>query len=459
MSNHQYLYFQEPSTLLSNIENLDHTVDSSLNLSPNQDESSPTNIPIIRSVDKPSTSLPNVITFSEDLIKASVGFCRIDSIKKYLPELYQNTVKLDSTPADAVLDLGDMSTIRKSPRNTTPVPRPPIFGDVIYMDIVFGPDNSIGNVHYAILFTDRFSRMTYLYPLQNLTMDIQKQLEAFFAHIGFYPKRLISDFDTKLIGGKAREFLNSLLIHVNAAPAHRQDKNGLAERHWQTIVAMASNWLASAELPTKFWFFAVKRAAEVCNYFPIRLEDGTYSTPFELAHKCKPDLRVLFKLFSLAAVRCEHVGDSKLNKFEPQSIPIIAVGHCPSSNGLQFYNPATGTLISSIDYKLQSNVTSGSKFGYQYQPGTFFYRLDESTTVFAPTFALESKVLVHTHSPPHVATVIGIPTYDSPNRYTVAFKDGSISEYDANVLSTLGCQCYFIFTLHGSSTSRKIATD
>jgi hypothetical protein len=94
-------------------------------------------------------------------------------------------------------------------------------------------------------------------------------------------------------------------------------------------------------------------------------------------------------------------------------------------------------LISSIDYKLQSNVTSGSKFGYQYQPGTFFYRLDESTTVFAPTFALETKVLVHTHSPPHVATVISIPTYDSPNRYTVTFKDGSISEYDANVLFTL----------------------
>jgi hypothetical protein len=90
--------------LLSNIENLDYTVDSSLTLSPSQDESSTTNIPTIRSVDKPSTSLPNVITFSEDLIKASVGFRHIYSIKKYLPELYQNTVKLDSTPADAVLD-------------------------------------------------------------------------------------------------------------------------------------------------------------------------------------------------------------------------------------------------------------------------------------------------------------------------------------------------------------------
>jgi hypothetical protein len=25
---------------------------------------------------------------------------------------------------------------------------------------------------------------------------------------------------------------------------------------------MAGNWLASAELPAKFWFYAVKRAAE-----------------------------------------------------------------------------------------------------------------------------------------------------------------------------------------------------
>jgi hypothetical protein len=35
------------------------------------------------------------------------------------------------------------------------------------------------------------------------------------------PKCLISDFDTKLVGGQAREYLNSLLVQVNAAPFHR----------------------------------------------------------------------------------------------------------------------------------------------------------------------------------------------------------------------------------------------
>jgi len=97
--------------------------------------------------------------------------------------------------------------------------------------------------------------MTYIYPLQNLQSDIQKQMETFFSHIGVIPYCIITDFDLKLIGGRARAYLNSLLVHVNAAPAYHQDKNGLAERHWQTMVTMARNWLASAELPSSFCSF------------------------------------------------------------------------------------------------------------------------------------------------------------------------------------------------------------
>jgi len=360
---------------------------------------------------------------TEDLIRASVGFWRIDSIKQHLSHLYQDTISLDSSPPDAILDMGDMATLKQSSRNTHPVPCPNHFGDMIHMDIVFGTDISIGNVHYGLYFMDRYSRMTYIYPLQNLTSDIRKQ------------KRLISDFDMKLIGGSARDHLNSLHIHCNAAPAHRQDCNGLAEQHWQTIIAMARNWLASAELPASFWFYSVKRAAEVCNYCPIKLECGTWTTPFELAHSAKPDLCVLFKLFSVAAVCRERYGDLKLGKFDSQSTALIAIGCCPNSNGIQFYNPQNGTFISSIDYKFQPNVTSGAHFGLKYQPETFIYRLDESMSVFSPNFPLDTSVLVHTHSPPSLATIVGIPTHDSLKVYTVAFKDGSICEYPEALLT------------------------
>jgi hypothetical protein len=214
--------------------------------------SQPHVIPIVRSIDKASSSLPKKVHMNEDYLRACVGFRRVDTMKCILGDLYQSTVTLDNTPADAVLDQGNFASMKKKHCNTTPVLCPQNFGDVMHIDIIFGPEVAIGNVHYGLLIVDRFSRMTYLQPLQNLSSDIQKQLEAFFAHIGFIPRHLISDFDLKLIGGRAREYLNGMLIHVNAAPPHRQDKNGLAERHWQTLVSMSRNWLASAELPSTF---------------------------------------------------------------------------------------------------------------------------------------------------------------------------------------------------------------
>jgi hypothetical protein len=200
------------------------------------------------------------------------------------------------------------------------------------------------------------------------------------------------------------------------------------------MVAMARGWLASAELPATFWYYAVKRAAEICNYFPIQLEVGTWSTPSELAHATKPDLRVLFKMFGLAAVRRKCVRESKLGKFDSQSVPMIAIGRCSTSNGLLFYNPINSTFVSSVDYKFQHNTTSGTHFGYKYQSGTFFYRLDETNSIFSPKFAIDSMVHIHTHSPPPLAQIVGLPTYVSPNVYTVAFKDGSLSEYAEDLL-------------------------
>jgi hypothetical protein len=59
---------------------------------------------------------------TEDFIRAGLGFCRIDTLKSHLGQLYQNTITIDSLPADAVLDSGDLASVRKKPRNTTPVP-------------------------------------------------------------------------------------------------------------------------------------------------------------------------------------------------------------------------------------------------------------------------------------------------------------------------------------------------
>jgi hypothetical protein len=69
---------------------------------------------------------------------------------------------------------------------------------------------------------------------------------------------------------------------------------------------------------------------------------------------------------------------------------MIAVGRCPHSTGLQFYNPANGTLVSSIDYKFQHNITSGAHFGLKYQPGVFIYRLSSRLP-----FLLQNLLWIH----------------------------------------------------------------
>jgi len=127
---------------------------------PVTNESSSAPVPILRCVDKPSTTLPSRLTFTEDYIRASMGFRRVETIRRHLKSLYGLTVILDSCPPDAVLDAGDFATLHKSPRNTTPVVRPTSFGDVIHMDIIFGPAISLGNIHYGLLFMDRYSHMT-----------------------------------------------------------------------------------------------------------------------------------------------------------------------------------------------------------------------------------------------------------------------------------------------------------
>jgi len=84
---------------------------------------------------------------SEDFIQSCVGFRKIDTMKRHFITLYKDSVVLDNTPADAVLDPGCLATMKKKPRSTTPVPRPTCFADVIHMDIVFGPEISVGNIH------------------------------------------------------------------------------------------------------------------------------------------------------------------------------------------------------------------------------------------------------------------------------------------------------------------------
>jgi hypothetical protein len=66
---------------------------------------------------------------------------------------------------------------------------------------------------------------------------------------------------------------------------------------------------------------------------------------------------LLLRLSDMKEVNSENLG-----KFDAQSLSMIAIGKCPNSNGLLFYNPVNHTFVSSIHYQFQHHMTSGARF-------------------------------------------------------------------------------------------------
>lgn len=50
----------------------------------------------------------------------------------------------------------------------------------MHMGIVFGPDVSLGKIHYGDLFSDLCSGTTLVFPLQNSTTDIPQKTKCSF---------------------------------------------------------------------------------------------------------------------------------------------------------------------------------------------------------------------------------------------------------------------------------------
>ena len=96
------------------------------------------------------------------------------------------------------------------------------------------------------------------------------------------------------MGSTVSNYLTSIRCSLASAPPRQ---NGLVKRNWRSIVRMARSWINSALLPSSFWYYAIKRAAETSNYLPIQV-NGITTTPFELVYHSKPDIWTLIPLFS-----------------------------------------------------------------------------------------------------------------------------------------------------------------
>jgi hypothetical protein len=115
--------------------------------------------------------------------------------------------------------------------NKTQIDRPQDFLEIVHCDIGYGDSKSIGNgaSHY-LLFVDRATRYTWIYPLKSLHHTaIKEVMSQWTLDAGSFPKRLYTDFDPKILDRPTGSYLRENKVILWGAPNGHQNQNGLVE--------------------------------------------------------------------------------------------------------------------------------------------------------------------------------------------------------------------------------------
>ena len=313
--------------------------------------------------------------------------------------------------------LGDFVTIPNPPRGK-PNRKRRKYLDKCHMDIVYGDSVALHGYRYALLIVDAATRYIWIYGLTSLTGgSIVDALAMFRSEAGRLPRRFHSDFDKKLIGGKALRYILQNNSRIIAANAGRQSSNGLVERQWRTIVEMARAYMTEKQVSRDYWFFALSHAVLMLNQIPGRLNDKL-TTPYELVHGEKPDSRTWFELFSVGFFRHDTdvpSGDAR-SKSQAQTLDGIAVGHDSATNTITFYNPLTRQYYRPQAFKLDESrlpITMYPK-SIHYDGGLTCGLLRHNTDPVPEPFPPGTRVTIQQESQPVRGTIANVPITTSP---------------------------------------------
>ena len=104
----------------------------------------PCEYPIIRTVDKVSSTVPKTVIFTLEDLRRNIGFLSPDRYIQAMKFCAQPTVKMFTNDREPILNLGEVTTIARGRQNKIPTPRPPQFGDVFHGDIGYGCKTALG---------------------------------------------------------------------------------------------------------------------------------------------------------------------------------------------------------------------------------------------------------------------------------------------------------------------------
>ncbi|CAF4918661.1 unnamed protein product [Pieris macdunnoughi] len=218
---------------------------------------------------------------------------------------------------------------------------------------VCGPmeTKSIGYSRYFLFFVDDFSRMSFVYFLQNKS-EVYSYFKEFKAMVekqmNCSIKVLRTDNGTEFCSNEMRNYLKQCgIIHQRTNPYNTPEQNGMCERFNRTIVERARCLLYDTKFKKKFWAEAVHTAVYLKNRRVGTIASGlNQKTPYELWTGCKPNVRHI-RVFGSTVMA--HIPKEKRVKWDKKAEKHYLVGFDENVKGYRLYNPKTNKVITSRD--------------------------------------------------------------------------------------------------------------
>jgi len=201
--------------------------------------------------------IPDSVNYACDLSSwhEILGHCNYDDVLKLQGVV--NGMKIVGgidKPADCnVCVLGKMTQGRsRTPRCRSTVPLALVHTDLS------GPIEpvSANGFRYAMVFTDDYSRVVFVYFLKNKS-DAVEATERFLADSTPFGKVkcLRSDNGTEYTSQAYRSLLRRHCIKHDTSAPYSPHQNGTAECHWRTLFEMGRCLLIQANLAKEFWTY------------------------------------------------------------------------------------------------------------------------------------------------------------------------------------------------------------
>ncbi|CAL9094550.1 unnamed protein product [Musa textilis] len=202
---------------------------------------------------------------------------------------------------------------------------------------------SFSRSRYFLLFTDDYSRMSWVYflELKYKTFDNFRKFKVLVERqSGRCIKTLRIDRDGEFLSNEFNSFCKENGIQRELIAPYTPEQNDVAERKNRTVIEMTRSLLKGKHLSNQFWSEAVATAVYLLNISPTKVVMN--QTSFEAWYGIKPSVSYI-RIFCCIAYALVNLQNH--HKLDEKSEKYILIGYSLQSKAYRLYNLVSGKVI------------------------------------------------------------------------------------------------------------------